>query len=189
MNIISRKEAISQGLKFYFTGKSCKRGHVAERYTSNCGCLACHEESMSSRTSEYHTYFSNRWRTNNPELAKKLHKKYRNSSNGRKVRNKWEREKGSYRKTSRGRAAKNANSAKRRAIIKQATPLWYEKYSVLLMYQKREELSKIWDIELEVDHIIPLQSNVVCGLHCWDNLQLLENTINNQKHSKFVKDW
>jgi len=40
MEIISRKEAKSQGLKRYFTGKPCKRGHICERYLSN-RCIEC----------------------------------------------------------------------------------------------------------------------------------------------------
>lgn len=39
--IISRKDAKAQGLKFYFTGKPCGRGHVAMRYTNNWACFEC----------------------------------------------------------------------------------------------------------------------------------------------------
>jgi hypothetical protein len=41
MKIISRGEAVALGLKRYFTGKPCKRGHVVERMTSSKGCLLC----------------------------------------------------------------------------------------------------------------------------------------------------
>lgn len=39
--IISRKEAIDQGLSSYFTGKPCKNGHVSERNTLSCACKEC----------------------------------------------------------------------------------------------------------------------------------------------------
>ena len=39
--IISRAEAKALGLKCYFAGKPCKRGHVAERYVSGNGCVEC----------------------------------------------------------------------------------------------------------------------------------------------------
>lgn len=39
--IISRKEAKAQGLKRYFTGKPCKRGHVCERDVKNGQCQEC----------------------------------------------------------------------------------------------------------------------------------------------------
>lgn len=42
--IISRKEAIERGLKRYFTGKPCKRGHVAQRIISSWYCLECRAE-------------------------------------------------------------------------------------------------------------------------------------------------
>jgi hypothetical protein len=45
MDVISRSEAISQGLDRYFTGKPCKRGNCAPRRTSNyqCTCDGCRE--------------------------------------------------------------------------------------------------------------------------------------------------
>src|SRR5579864_4361302 len=39
--IVSRQVALRRGLPRYFTGKPCKRGHVAERFTSRCHCLEC----------------------------------------------------------------------------------------------------------------------------------------------------
>lgn len=41
MKIISRADAIAQGLKRYYTGKPCKNGHDAERSVSNYTCLKC----------------------------------------------------------------------------------------------------------------------------------------------------
>ena len=41
MEIISRQEAISRGLKRYFTGKPCNHGHIAERIVSNSRCFEC----------------------------------------------------------------------------------------------------------------------------------------------------
>jgi hypothetical protein len=39
--IISRAEAKALGLKRYFTGKSCKSGHVSERLAVNGSCMHC----------------------------------------------------------------------------------------------------------------------------------------------------
>ena len=41
MEIITRQEAMQRGLKNYFTGKPCKKGHVAKRYTSASKCVEC----------------------------------------------------------------------------------------------------------------------------------------------------
>lgn len=38
--IISRKDALAHGLRRYFTGRPCKRGHVAQRNRSG-NCLTC----------------------------------------------------------------------------------------------------------------------------------------------------
>lgn len=40
-------------------------------------------------------------------------------------------------------------------------------------------------MQLEVDHIIPLKHPLVCGLHVWDNLQLLTPSQNRRKHNSF----
>jgi 5-methylcytosine-specific restriction endonuclease McrA len=44
MEIINKKAAIEQGKKLYFTGLSCKRGHIAERRVSNNTCCECDRE-------------------------------------------------------------------------------------------------------------------------------------------------
>ena len=51
--IITRAEAKAAGLTRYFTGKPCKHGHVAERLTSNKGCLTCDKKSI--RRATYYT--------------------------------------------------------------------------------------------------------------------------------------
>lgn len=43
--IICRKEAIKLNLKYYFTGKFCKNGHLALIYTKTGVCLGCNKAS------------------------------------------------------------------------------------------------------------------------------------------------
>lgn len=53
--IVSRKEAIILGLKWYFTGKACKRGHVCDRQVTDRNCRECktdHSRGYNKRT--YH---------------------------------------------------------------------------------------------------------------------------------------
>ncbi len=47
MQIISRKDAKAQGLKYYFTGKPCKRGHIDKRFVSSFWCMTCGREKAS----------------------------------------------------------------------------------------------------------------------------------------------
>jgi len=64
-------------------------------------------------------------------------------------------------------AKRNAKKAKREATKLQATPAWADFGKIGVVYAKAQE----WG--MEVDHIVPLRSKKVCGLHTWDNLQLL----------------
>lgn len=41
MDLITREEAQRQGLYRYFNGKPCRKGHLAQKYVSNMGCVEC----------------------------------------------------------------------------------------------------------------------------------------------------
>lgn len=41
MQMITRKAARTVGLKHYFTGRPCKRGHIDKRFVDSCGCVTC----------------------------------------------------------------------------------------------------------------------------------------------------
>ena len=79
-------------------------------------------------------------------------------------------------------------AAKRRGIKLKATPCWLTKFDlnyIKSIYLQAAELSKIENIVYHVDHIVPLNSNKVCGLHVPWNLQILEATANMIKSNKF----
>jgi 5-methylcytosine-specific restriction endonuclease McrA len=44
MQRITRKAAKAAGLKYYFTGKPCKRGHIDKRFVSSFRCMTCGRE-------------------------------------------------------------------------------------------------------------------------------------------------
>jgi len=56
-----------------------------------------------------------------------------------------------------------------------ATPVWADTKAIQVVYTKAHDLG------LQVDHIVPLNSKIVCGLHTWHNLQLLEPRDNYRK--------
>jgi len=66
MKVILRKEAELKGLTRYFTGKSCKYGHISERHTRNGQCLECHKKRKKIyRKTERAIETSNKWRKEN----------------------------------------------------------------------------------------------------------------------------
>ena len=74
-NVISRKEAIEKGLKFYFTGIPCKHGHLAKRKTTSHSCVICQKisrQNYDKRNPESFKKRKNRsvenWSKKNPEL-------------------------------------------------------------------------------------------------------------------------
>jgi hypothetical protein len=46
---VTRAEAKAAGLKRYFTGKACPKGHLAERYLSKGNCIACLQSQVRDR--------------------------------------------------------------------------------------------------------------------------------------------
>lgn len=48
--IVDIGSARSRGLKKYFTGEPCKRGHISERYTKKRACVLCVRENSLSRS-------------------------------------------------------------------------------------------------------------------------------------------
>jgi hypothetical protein len=47
--LVSRAWARRNHIDRYFTGKPCKRGHIAERITHSSSCVACQRESAAIR--------------------------------------------------------------------------------------------------------------------------------------------
>lgn len=52
INTIARAQAAFEGRKRYNTGIPCMRGHLADRQTSNGGCLECARPKIMDRPSE-----------------------------------------------------------------------------------------------------------------------------------------
>ena len=63
--IISRKEAKVSGLKHYYTGEPCKRGHIEQRLVSTCQCCKCLYLGLKQ------------WRTNNREESRRRDLKWK----------------------------------------------------------------------------------------------------------------
>lgn len=73
----------------------------------------------------------------------------------------------------------NAKAAKYRAAKMDRTPAWADFEKIAEFYRLAQELG------LVVDHIVPLQGELVSGLHVHINLQLLTPSENSAKCNKF----
>src|SRR5205814_1746835 len=97
----------------------------------------------------------------------------RNKERFNELRRSWER---------RNRSRINARKAARAALQLLATPAWADLEAIKDVYAEAEYLG------LEVDHIVPLKHHKVCGLHTWDNLQLLSGEDNRKKGNRWWPD-
>lgn len=78
--------------------------------------------------------------------------------------------------------------SERRAAEKQATPSWVNRSAMRAIYKEAVRLSELTGIPHHVDHIVPLQSPWVCGLHCEANLQILPYYENQSKSNRVWPD-
>lgn len=61
----------------------------------------------------------------------------------------------------------------RQASQLKATPKWSNRFFVQEAYHLAELRNRITGIEWHVDHIVPLKSKIVCGLHAHTNIQVI----------------
>ncbi|TFH10339.1 MAG: hypothetical protein E4H14_02700 [Candidatus Thorarchaeota archaeon] len=78
----------------------------------------------------------------------------------------------------------SAQIAHRRALKLQAVPVWAEHEQIAALYGESRRLTETTGIAHQVDHIVPLKSNIVCGLHCKANLRIVTAEENNRKKCK-----
>ena len=76
-----------------------------------------------------------------------------------------------------------SHRAKRRASIKQATVPWADIEAINKIYDDCVRLIEEYGIEYQVDHIVPLQHEQVCGLHWEGNLRIITREENQSKHT------
>jgi len=85
-------------------------------------------------------------------------------------------------------AVKAATVAWRRARLVNATPAWVDRSALRAPYGEAKSLTQTTGDKHHVDHIVPLVSPIVCGLHVPWNLQVLPYIDNHRKSNKHWPD-
>ena len=203
--IMSRAEAQARGLKRYFSGKPCKNGNVAQRYTAGNGCLcpACAAE-RSQRTLAWQKDPANAERYK-AHLAKRKFSEKIKASQERSRKKYAEKIIAKVREWQSANPERVAASRKRwneknpeilRALreqrnraIRQATPSWWSKWDRFVISEAKE-LAKLrtqmTGVVWEVDHMIPIQAKEASGLHCAANVQVIPKALNQWKRGRLV---
>jgi hypothetical protein len=165
MNLSTRSYAKEHNLAKYYTGNPCPKNHLDERYTLTGFCVPCMKD-INKRRNYKKIYHDNSekmiansviWQKQNPEKLRKTQQRYR-KNNAAKV---------------------NSKNRKRHAKKINACPDWVDNQELINVYLNCPK-------GYEVDHIIPLINNTVCGLHVPWNLQYLTKEDNLKKGNKRI---
>lgn len=117
----------------------------------------------------YHSHAKN-WTKSNPGKVKSIHREYK-EANREKVQT-WSAN----------------NCGKRRARKRNATPSWANGFFISEAYDLARLRTKQTGIKWHVDHIVPLKSELVCGLHVEHNLQVIPAVENIRKCNYYWPD-
>ena len=184
----TRAEAQATGATHYFTGKPCTRGHIALRKTKG-SCVECMKEDWA---------LDNEKRKNRPksEAAKAAGRRYyeKNKEAVKARANARPKEEISYQKQKHKKNNPeyyNSLTSVRKRRHREATPKWItpeQKLDMRKTYLLAMKLTKISSERYVVDHIYPLISPVVCGLHVPWNLRVMTQDENLKKSNSLPND-
>ena len=77
---------------------------------------------------------------------------------------------------------------RRNAKKRNASPEWGSQAEIQMFYDRAAELTKLTGIQHHVDHMVPLQSKYVCGLHVEFNLEVKTWVDNVSKSNRWWPD-
>jgi 5-methylcytosine-specific restriction endonuclease McrA len=179
-----RATAKAEGAKYYYTGLPCVRGHITLRKTKG-SCVDCMKEDWARDNakrsekpkSEASKAAGRRYYEKNKELVKAR-------ANAR-PKDEVSQYKQKY-KQANPELYKALTSVRKRRH-RSATPKWIttgQKLAMRRLYLQAMELTKLTGERYVVDHIVPLISDAVCGLHVPWNLRVITQEENLRKSNK-----
>jgi len=186
----TRAEAKATGAKYYFTGESCKYGHIAPRKTKGA-CVECLKVEWEQGNTTRVEYFRQYNKSNAGEEAKQRYYEKNRVYVIARAQARPAAEKQAYKskyKQSNPDLYKTLTSFRRRRF-RDATPPWLtrkQKSEIRQLYQIAITMSKTTGERYVVDHIIPLQGETVCGLHVPWNLRVTTQEENLKKSNKVL---
>ena len=69
-----------------------------------------------------------------------------------------------------------------------ALPKWAGREAMEAFYEEAIRLSRETGIKHEVDHVVPITHQLVCGLNCEANLQVIPMRLNRSKNNRYWPD-
>ena len=182
-----RATAKATGAKYYFTGVPCVRGHITLRKTKG-SCVDCmredwvrdNETRSKKPKSEASKAAGRRYYEKNKE-AVKARANARPKDEINQYRRKHKENNPEYYK---------ALTSVRKRRHRNATPKWIstsQKLAMRQLYLQAMELTNLTGERYVVDHIIPLISDEVCGLHVPWNLRVITQEENLRKSNKLLE--
>lgn len=82
----------------------------------------------------------------------------------------------------------NEWTKERQRRVISATPTWANKEKIGEIYRQADFMRQLSGMDYEVDHIVPITSKIVCGLHCEHNLQIITAEENMKKKNLYWPD-
>lgn len=199
---ISRKVAKERGLKHYFTGEPCSMGNICIRRTSsyNCQCidhlLAIQTKRSTPENRKKEVEYTKQWTKNNPDKVKVFRKGYSEKHSKTIVQNasKWGKNNPDKVKNkariwrSKNKPLIKSHDIKRRCLKLNATIIRDELTNFVIeeAYVLSKDREKLFNFKWHLDHMIPLINDNVCGLHIWNNFQVIPQCVNNSKSNKLI---
>jgi hypothetical protein len=147
-------------------------------------CRDCHREYARVRIAKdrlRHAAKAKAWRAANPESVKAILRKHREANKEAHA---------AFHKAwaEANRDRRRAVGSRYRAALLQAIPAWASPDKIAAIYKRAMEIERETGKKHQVDHIVPLQSKIVCGLHCEANLQVLTASENASKKNYWWPD-